>query len=59
MFSYLSHNSTGNQQNPSCSKQLTPVTTNHEVSYTELEQISPSVNSVAFSLTEIIDFSTF
>jgi len=51
--------STGNQQIPSCSKQLTPVTTNHEVSYTELEQISPSVNSVASSLTESIDFSTF
>jgi len=51
--------STGNQQIPSCSKQLTPVTTNHEVSYIEVEQNSPSVNSVASSITETIFFSTF
>lgn len=51
--------STGNQQIPTCSKQLTPVTTNHEVSYIELEQNSSSVNSVESSITETIDFSTF
>jgi len=51
--------STVNHQIPSCSKQLTPITINQEVSYIELEQNSPSVNSVASSLTESIDFSTF
>lgn len=50
--------STGNQQIPSCSKQLTPFSTHHEVSYTQLEQNSPSLNSVASSITESIDFST-
>lgn len=50
--------STENQQIPSCCKQLTPVTTCHEVSYTKLEQNSPSLNSVASSITENIDFST-
>lgn len=59
---YLSQpytSTTGNQQVLSCSKQLTSVITHHEISYTELEQNSPSLISIASSIPESIDFSPF
>lgn len=44
------------QQIPSCSKQPPSVTT--PVTYPELEQDSPSLNSIASSISDSIDFST-
>lgn len=46
------------QQIPSCSNQPSPVAPLHKVTYSELEQNSPSLNSVESSISDSIDFST-
>ncbi|XP_050527380.1 uncharacterized protein LOC126897655 [Daktulosphaira vitifoliae] len=46
------------QQIPSCSKQPPSVTTLHDVTHPELEQDSPSLSSIASSISDSIDFSS-